>query len=177
MNNAMNFSIKKLGLNILTGLSVMLFSFNAQAANQTVTIGALVSGQVSKVYIEEGQQVKQGQKLLTLDSSRYQAKLTMLNAQMKVAKLALDDAQVEYDQAVDLYDRTVTSKRTFDAAQLQFEQAKATFEQAKAEVLLHKSWAKYVYVKAPVSGKINKIFTPAGSTVYKENTPMIEMQP
>jgi RND family efflux transporter MFP subunit len=158
---------------VLTGL--LFFSASVYAESKVV-IGALVSGQVSKLYVAEGDSVNKGDKLLTLDSARYQAKKQMLQANLKIAKIGLDDAKIELDQALDLYDRTVTSKRTLDASQMRYDQALAGFEQANATLKMHRAWEKYVYIKAPVAGKVVKIHTPLGSTVFKENTPMIEIE-
>lgn len=155
-------------------LAVGLFSSTLYA--DTIKIGALVAGQVSKVYIEEGQTVKKGDRLLNLDANRFQAKLNSLQAQQTLQKAKLADAQIELDQALDLYDRTVTSKRTRDAAQLAYDVANATYQQAQAEVALHQAWSKYIYITAPVSGKVSKIHAPMGTTVYKENSLLIELE-
>lgn len=146
-----------------------------KAAENSVVIGALASGQVTQLYVKQGQTIKKGDKLLTLDASRYQAKKQVLQAQLKVSKLELDDAKIELDQALDLFDRTVTSKRTLDASQLRFDKAQAAYEKANAELQLHRAWSKYIYITAPIGGTVNKIYTPLGATVYKENTPMIEI--
>jgi len=163
--------------NVVFGSLLISVSALVQAQEQTVMIGALVSGQVTEVHVKEGDEVKKGDKLLTLDSSRYQAKLAVLKSQLKMAKVTMDDAKIELDQALDLFDRTVTSKRTLDASQLRYDRAKAELDKANAELLLHRAWAKYVYVKAPVNAKVTKIHAPLGSTVFKENTPMVELQP
>ena len=147
-------------------ISLGLLSVNAQAQESKVIIGALASGQVTNVYVKEGDQVKKGDKLLTLDAERYQAKMAMLKAQQQMAKVTLDDAKIELDQALDLYDRTVTSKRTLDASQLRYDQAKAGYNKAKAEVQLHRAWAKYVYIKSPINALLKfriKDFTAAPS--------------
>ncbi|MBF6058264.1 efflux RND transporter periplasmic adaptor subunit [Thiomicrorhabdus heinhorstiae] len=148
---------------------------SSAALAQTVQIGSLVAGQVSKVYVKVGQNVKKGQSLLNIDSARYQAKNNMLQAQLRLAEARLKDAQVELSQAQDLFDRTVTAKRSLDAAQLAYDVAQATKESAVAELAMHQAWKKYVYVTAPVNAKVVKIHAPVGTTVYKENTPLIEL--
>ena len=166
-----------LGLAVI-GVSVLSFSSPVvYAADNKVMIGALATGQVTKLYVKEGQVVKAGEKLLTLDGSRYQAKKAVLQAQLKMNKLEMDDAKIELDQALDLFDRTVTSRRTLDASQLRFDRAKAAYDKANAELRLHKAWSKYVYIKSPISGTVEKIHSPLGATVFKENTPMIEIKP
>lgn len=142
---------------------------------QNVVIGSLVSSQVDKVYVQDGQAVKAGQKLMDLDDARYQAKLQLLQAKVDLSVAQLQDAQIELDQALDLFDRTVTSRRTLDAAKLAHVKAKAEADIAQADLKMHKAWAKYVYIRAPISGKISKIHAPTGTTVFKENTPLIEL--
>ena len=162
-------------LSIVTAaLTVGLYSTTLFA--DTIKIGALVAGQVSKVYIQEGQVVKKGDRLLNLDSSRFQAKLNSLQAMESLQKAKLADAKIELNQALDLYERTVTSKRTRDAAQLAYDVANASYEQAKAEVALHQAWSKYIYITAPVDGKVITLHAPLGTTVYKENSPLIDLE-
>ncbi len=155
-------------------LTAGLFSTTLFA--ETVKVGALVAGQVSKVYVQEGQVVKKGDRLLNLDASRFQAKLNSLQAMQSLQEAKLADAQIELNQALDLYERTVTSKRTRDAAQLAYDVASAAYQQAKADVALQQAWSKYIYITAPVDGKVIKIHAPLGTTVYKENSPLIELE-
>ncbi|MDG6773274.1 efflux RND transporter periplasmic adaptor subunit [Thiomicrorhabdus sp. ZW0627] len=161
------------GTVIFSGL-MALTSTNAFAEN--VTIGALVSGQVTKVNVEEGQEVKAGTVLLEIDQNRYKAKLAYLKAELAVKKAQYEDAKIELDQALDLFDRTVTAKRTLDAAQLQHDVAKANVDKAQAELKMAQSWGPYFKIKAPFSAKVVKIHAPMGTTVYKENNPLIELE-
>jgi len=156
---------------------VLLLSATAMSVQaQEILIGALTSGQVSKLHVQEGQSVKKGQSLLTLDAERYQAKKASLEAQLKVSELRLADATIERDQALDLFDRTVTSRRALDAAKLSFDVAQAQVEKDRAALALHKAMAKYVFVKAPRAGTIQKLHVLEGSTVFEENSPLIELK-
>ncbi|WP_373020287.1 efflux RND transporter periplasmic adaptor subunit [Thiomicrorhabdus sp.] len=162
-----------LGSVMFSGL-MALAPTNAFATN--VTIGALVSGQVTKMNVEEGQQVKAGTVLMEIDQQRYWAKLAYLKADVSAKKVQFEDAKVELDQAMDLFDRTVTAKRTLDAAQLQHDMAKANLDKAKAELSMAQAWSRYYKITAPFEAKVVKIHAPLGSTVYKENNPLIELQ-
>ena len=141
-----------------------------------VAIGALVAGQVTQVHVSEGQTVKVGTLLLEIDSQAHQAKLAYLKAEQTLQAAKYADAKVELDQALDLFDRTVTSKRTLDAAQLQHDVALAALNKAKAELKMTQAWSKYYQIKSPVSGKVNKLYVATGSTVFKENTPLIDLE-
>jgi len=154
--------------------SLMLVSSFALADN--VAIGALVAGQVTKVYVEEGQTVKAGSMLLEIDNQAHQAKLAYLKAEQTLQQAKYADAKIELEQALDLYDRTVTARRTLDGAQLQHDVALGTLNKAKAKLQMEQAWSKYYQIKAPISGKVAKIYAPEGSTVYKENSPLIDLE-
>ncbi|MBN2646927.1 MAG: biotin/lipoyl-binding protein [Thiotrichales bacterium] len=156
------------------GVGLLLTASHAWA--QSVVIGSLVSSQVTALYVSEGQVVKVGQKLLDLDASRFLAKQKGLQAKVKMAQAKLKDAQIELDQAQDLFDRTVSARRSLEAAQLAFALAQGALEYAQAELSTHQSWQKYFSIKSPVNGKVGKIHAPVGTTVFKENMPMLVIE-
>lgn len=176
----MNLSPVKLSqypvLKLLTLLMLLWAGLSANAFAQTIQIGSLVAGQVTEVKVKVGQQVKQGQLLMKIDDSRYQAKLQSLKATMEMMRLKLADQKINLDQALDLYDRTVTATRERDAAQLAYDLANQAYLKAKADLAMYQAWAKYFTIKAPVSAKVKRINAPKGATVYKENTPLIQLE-
>lgn len=159
---------------IVLATGLMLASIGVMA--DKVAIGALVAGQVTKVYVEEGQAVKVGMLLLEIDAQAHYAKLSYLKAEQTMQKLKFADAQIELEQALDLYDRTVTSKRSLDAAQLLHDVTQAALNKASADLQIEQAWSKYYKITAPVSGKVAKIHAPKGSTVFKENSPLIDLE-
>ncbi|MDX1795542.1 MAG: efflux RND transporter periplasmic adaptor subunit [Hydrogenovibrio sp.] len=146
------------------------------ASAQTVKIGSLVAGQVTEVAVKAGQTVKAGQLLMKIDDARFQAKLKSAAAKVEMARLKLADAKIELDQALDLFDRTVSAKRELDAAQLAHDLAQQSYDMAKADLAYYQAWARYYVIKAPVSGRVRMIDAPKGTTVYKENTPLIQLE-
>lgn len=162
---------------LLCRLSLAAVCLPLAAVAQDVTIGALVSGQVTQVHVAEGQAVKSGAVLLEIDQQAYRARLSYLRAEVALREAQYQDAQIELAQAQDLYDRTVTAKRSFDAAKLQHDIAKASFDKARAELQMAQAKAKYFKITAPFAAKVVKIHAPMGSTVFEENTPLIALQP
>lgn len=124
--------MKRLGLFAVS----LMMAFNLSAAE--IKIGSLVSGQVAKLEVKEGQQVRAGQLIMTIDDRRYQAKLGVLEADLAYRQAALDDAKIEYEQVEDLYDRTVIARRPFERAKLDLELAQQAFAKAQAELALHR---------------------------------------
>lgn len=157
-------------------LASALSAASGVASADKVSIGALVAGQVTKVYVEEGQTVKAGALLLEIDAQAHHATLAFLKAEVAIQQARFADAKVELDQALDLFDRTVTSKRTLDAAQLQHDVALSSLNKAKAQLQIEQAWSKYYRIKSPINGKVEKLYAPVGSTVFKENSPLIDLQ-
>lgn len=161
-------------LTALLLLVTSLFAHNSWA--QTIHIGALVTGQVIDVAVKKGQAVKPGQILMKIDDRRYQARLKKAKAELKIRELKLADAKIELEQALDLFDRTVSAKRELDAAQLAHDIAEQKQIQAQAELEKLQSWQAYFVITAPVSARVKAILAPKGTTVYKENTPLIQLE-
>lgn len=149
---------------VLTGLAL---SVNLMAAE--IKVGALVSGQVTSVEVKVGQQVRAGQKIMTIDDRRYQAKLALLQAELTYRQAALADAKIEFEQVEDLYDRTVIARRPFERAKVGLELAQQALAKAQAELSLHQAWEDYVYIKAPQAGRIKTLAVSQGTTVFNEN--------
>lgn len=156
-------------------LGVLLsVSLSVEAAK--VQIGALVSGQVEQVAVKVGQTVKKGQLLMQIDDRAYQAQRDMHAADLKALELKLADVKIELEQATDLYDRTVTAKREFDAAKLAYDLAEQAMLKAAAQLKSTQAWQKYYRIEAPITAKVIAIQAPKGSTVFGENSPLILLE-
>lgn len=159
-----------------SGITLLLVGVNTAAFAGVVQIGALVTGQVTQVAVKEGQSVTAGQLLIKIDDERFQANLKAAKATTEMARLNFEDAKIDLAQELDLFDRTVTAKRELDLAQLKHDVAQQTYKKAQAEQSSLQAWAKYYVVKAPVSGKVKSIQAPQGTTVFHENTPLIQLE-
>lgn len=93
-------------------------------ANQDVNLGSKISGRVSRVLVKEGQRVRRGQLLLTLDDDD-------LQQQVNAARANLQSAQVRLQQTeVGLPARVAQVNTAIDQARTQLETARARYKQA-----------------------------------------------
>ncbi len=123
-------------------------------AVDSVEIRARVSGHLEKVHFTEGQFVKNGDLLFTLDRRPFQVELEQAKANLAQAKANLAYAVTDLARGKDLVGRDVISQQTFD----QRTQAKAV---AAANVAAQEAAVKqaalnldYTELRAPVSGRI-----------------------
>lgn len=159
---------------ISAALMFLMLMSSVQAAE--IRIGSLVTTHVERVDVKVGDRVKAGQSLIRLNEDRFQASLTRLQADVRYRELALADAQIEFDQIQDLYDRAVIPRRTFERAQLDLNLAQQALTQAQAELALQQTWQPYFHIKAPVAARVSEIKVAPGTTVYKENQLMIILE-
>ena len=124
----------------LAGITLCMLGGTSLAADlpavvgwlQRVELGTLVSGVVSEVHVRPGQQVRRGDKLLSLDSRGFASQVSRRTAEHQYAQAALKEAQREDERAIELYDRTVLSDFERNQALVALKAARAVAERARA---------------------------------------------
>src|SRR5882762_927113 len=80
----------------------------------TVIIKSRVDGQIADVHFEEGQDVKEGDLLFTLDNRSFQAQLAQAEAVLQRDRAQLERAQLELKRQTELADRGVASAQKLE---------------------------------------------------------------
>ncbi len=160
--------------------------FSAKMKGQAdVTIMPQVSGQLMKIYVTEGQQVRKGQTLFAIDSRSAQhelesarANLQAANANLQAAISQANSAKLEYESNKNLYEKKIVSNYMLESSLNTYKQAQATVGQARAAVSQAQAAVNHARVnlgfctiKSPVSGVIGEITVYAGDQV----TPMTQL--
>ena len=160
--------------------------FSAKMKGQAdVTIMPQVSGQLMKIYVTEGQQVRKGQTLFAIDSRNAQhelesarANLQAANANLQAAISQANSAKLEYESNKNLYEKKIVSNYMLESSLNTYKQAQATVSQARASVSQAQAAVNHARVnlgfctiKSPVSGVIGEITVYAGDQV----TPMTQL--
>ncbi len=96
-------------------------------AVQGVIVSTDLPGIVEKITFESGQQVKQGDPLVKLDTKQEEAQLNSAQARLALAKSNLDRQQ-------GLLQKRVSSQSDFDATQAEYRQAEAAVAETKATI-------------------------------------------
>ena len=132
---------------------------------QIVEIRPQVSGNITRICINEGQMVTQGQTLFVIDQVPYQAALEVAKASVATALAKLETAQMEYESSQTLKNEQVVSDYTVRTMQNTLNEAKAALAQAKAQELNARNNLSYTVVKSPVSGSASMIPYHVGALV------------
>ena len=142
------------------------YKFSARMKGQNdVTVTPQVSGQLMKICVTEGQQVKQGQTLFIIDSRNAQLELEAAQANLQAALAQENSAKLEYESNKNLFDKKIVSSYMLNNSENSYKQAQAAVAQAKAAVNRAKVNLGFCTITASVSGVIGEIPVRAGDQV------------
>lgn len=158
------------------------------SAAQLVDVGAQASGQIKKLYVKLGQQVKKGDLIASIDSTTQlntlntnKARLDTYRAQLVSAQVALRVKQRAFDRERALLAQEATSKADWENAQDALAAAKANVAELRSQIrqtqiAINTSEADlgYTRITAPMDGTVVSIPVEEGQTVNaSQNTPTI----
>ena len=140
--------------------------FSAKLKGQAdVTITPQVSGQLMKIAVSEGQQVKKGQVLFVIDSRNAQLELEAAQANLQAALAQENSAKLEYESNRNLFEKKIVSSYMLNNSENAYKQAQASVSQARASVNRAKVNLGFCTITAPVTGLIGEIPVRTGDQV------------
>ncbi len=145
---------------------------------KSVNISAQIPGRVVKIAVEEGQVVQEGDFLLKLEATQYEANaerdqafIRSLNAELIKAKAQLKRDEGNFNRQKNLWDKQLISREELEGAQAQFDIAKATHEaityqirQAQASLKSTLDNIEKTTYSSPISGIISSLQVEEGET-------------
>ena len=142
------------------------YKFSARMKGQNdVTVTPQVSGQLMKICVTEGQQVKKGQTLFIIDSRNAKLELEAAQANLQAALAAESSAKLEYESNKNLFEKKIVSRYMLDNSENSYKQAQAAVAQARASVNSAKVNLGFCTITASVSGVIGEIPVRTGDQV------------
>jgi RND family efflux transporter MFP subunit len=137
-----------------------------------VEVRPQVSSVIMKVHVREGQFVKRGDLLFTLDSRNDEVNVTKARAQLAKDQAALNDAKRQLDRSQDLLRQKFISQSAVDTSQTQVESQQAVVAASKAAIDAAQVGLGYNRIVAQSAGRVGAInvfpgsyVTPAGNAL------------
>jgi len=118
---------------------------------QHIELRALEKGYLQKIFVDEGQYVKQGQLM-------FQIMPVVYNAELQKSQAEANYVGIEYQNTKRLADSNIVSKNELALA-------KAKFDKANAEVALAQTHLQFTQIRAPFSGIMDHFQVRLGSLV------------
>ncbi|WP_339609329.1 efflux RND transporter periplasmic adaptor subunit [uncultured Planktosalinus sp.] len=132
-------------------------------AVNNATLSTRMMGHVNRVLVNIGDQVTQGQLLISINNNDLQAKRAQVNAGINEAQVAVSNAKRDFERFTALFAQNSASQKELDDITAQYEMAKARLESAKAMKAEIDAQFAYAEIRAPFSGIITNRFIEAGA--------------
>lgn len=138
-----------------------------------IPIRARVEGFLEGIHFKEGEPVKKGQLLYTIDSQPFQAEVVSQKSKVAEAETIVVNAEKELNRYKPLAKKNAVSQSDLDAVQATYDAALASLEAAKANMRMSQINLSYTKMKSPIKGIIGKTEAKIGEFVGREPNPVI----
>jgi membrane fusion protein, multidrug efflux system len=136
----------------------------------SVKIIPRVTGELTNVYFREGQDVRKGAELMTIDPRPYQATLDQAKGQLARDQAQLQNNQAEYNRYKALYDQGVVSREQLDTYKSNLGQFVGAIKSDEAAIESAQLNVTYCHIKSPIDGKVGLRQVDPGNLVTANTT-------
>ncbi|MEO6824053.1 MAG: efflux RND transporter periplasmic adaptor subunit [Nitrosospira sp.] len=151
-----------------TNVSVMLTANGKVSPQQTVAVRPQLSAVIRSVHIQEGQFVRQGERLFTLDARTEDANLSRTEGQLAKSRADLRNAERNLKRQRELFQQQFISEAALEVAQNQVDSLRGQFAVDEATVRATRVARGFSEILAPISGRTGAIAVYQGSLVQPD---------
>ena len=134
-------------------------------AISTVAIKSQIDGQVVRAHFQEGQMVKKGDLLYTIDPRPFEAALRQAEANLLKDQAQLERAKADLARSAELVKKDFTSKQKYDEARANVAALDATVKADDAAVEMARLRLEYTQIRAPIDGRVGAMLVTEGNLV------------
>lgn len=131
----------------------------------TVEVVPQVSGLIMEVHFKEGDFVKAGAPLFTIDTRPYSSTLAAAQAQLARNKALFEQAQAEAQRYENLHREGLASAQDLARARAQASSLSATLEENKAQIRSASLNVQFSQIRSPIEGRTGSLLVHAGNVV------------
>ena len=139
----------------------------------TVTIKAQISGQLVNIHFKEGDYVKKGQLLFSIERPPFEAALRQAEGALAKDEAQALNARLDAERYQGLGREGVASKQQVDAAAAASSAMQATVAADKAAVETAKINLQYTSIYSPIAGRTGSIGVKVGNLVKANDVPIL----
>ena len=140
-----------------------------------IEIKPQISGIVDKLYVEEGDLIKNGDLIAKIKVVPNEQALNSSKGRLERAKINLENAKIEFDRNKSLYNDNVITKREFETVELNYNQSKQEVSNAYADLQIIKlgsvggSSIANTNIRSTIDGTVLEIPVKLGQQVTESN--------
>jgi RND family efflux transporter MFP subunit len=152
-------------------------------AEESIKVASRLMGYIRDIAVVEGQSVKAGQRLFTIDPLDIEGAVEQARLGLNQAENALKDAKADYDRYANLHKEEVVTRQQYEKMKLNYEIAVSRAAQAKAGLTTAQGQMRYATVVAPFAGVVTQklanegdIAAPGHPVLVLENPARLQVQ-
>lgn len=152
-------------------------------AVQSVQVASRLMGYIRNIDVVEGQAVKAGQRLFTIDPTDVEGGVAQARQGMDQAEKALQDAKADYERFGALYKDEAVTRQQYEKMKLNYEISESRTAQARAGLSSAENQMRYAVVTSPIDGVVTQKFANTGDIaapghpiVMVENAAQLQVQ-
>jgi multidrug efflux system membrane fusion protein len=145
---------------------------NVEAYN-TVSVKAMIAGEVIDVHFKEGQEVKQGDLLFQIDPRTYAAALKQAEAQLARDVAQAKNAEEQAKRYAILVQKDYVAKDQYDQLKANADALAAAVDADKANVENSRLQLAYCTIKSPIDGRVGSVLINKGNVIKANDLVMV----
>lgn len=139
----------------------------------TVQVKTQITGELTGVFFKEGQDVKKGQLLFTLDKRPFEAALRQAESNLARDQAQAENARVQARRYEALWNSGVVAKEQYDQIQSSAEALEAAVAADKAAVENARVQLIYCSINSPINGRTGNLMIHQGNMIKANDTPFL----
>jgi multidrug efflux system membrane fusion protein len=139
-------------------------------AISTVSVKAQVGGEVTGVYFKEGQAVKKGDRLLTIDAAPFEIALKQAESVLEKDRALLRNAESDVARYAGLVEKDYVTKEQYDSLVANRDVLAAAIKADEAGVANARLQLEYTTVRSPIDGRTGSLMIDAGNIIKANDT-------
>ncbi|MBI5116296.1 efflux RND transporter periplasmic adaptor subunit [Candidatus Poribacteria bacterium] len=159
---------------IQKSVAVELYAIGNVEAYSTVSVKSQANGELIQVHFTEGQGVKKGDPLFTIDPRPYEAAIKQAEANMAKDTAQLENARREAHRFEELSQQGLVAQEQYDRVRTTAAALESAVQADKALVENAHLQLKYCHIHAPISGVAGSLIVDQGNLIKANaDTPMV----
>jgi len=134
-------------------------------AYSTVNMRSQITGQITKVHFQEGQEVQKGDLLFTIDPRPSQGALRQAEADLKRDQAQLVSVKLDFERAKKLFESNIASRDDLDKAEATFHALEASIMADEAAVSRARLQVEFTSIRSPFTGRTGNLTVKEGNVV------------
>jgi len=155
-------------------MPIIIGAVGTAEAESTVEIRAQVTGQLGQIHFAEGQDVRKGQLLFSLDARPFEATLRQAQAMLERDSAQADNAELQRKRAEELSSQGLIARNDYDTQVAGATALQATVAADNAQVDQARLNLQYARIASPIDGRTGALMTHVGDLVRaNDTTPLV----